>query len=52
VPLKPVGVLLSILTGFGLAVLFYLLPNTTGDVLERVAPFFASLVVLLLFRQR
>lgn len=52
VPLKPVGVLLSILTGFGLAVLFYLLPNTTGDVLERVAPFVASFAVLLLFRQR
>jgi len=52
VPLKPLGVLLSILTGFSLAVIFYLLPNTTGDVLERVAPFFASLGVLLLFRQR
>jgi len=52
VPLKPVGVLLSILTGFGLAVVFYLLPNTTGDVLERVAPFVAAFVVLILFRQR
>ncbi len=52
VPLKPVGVLLSILTGFGLAVFFYLLPNTTGDVLERIVPFVAAFVVLLLFRQR
>jgi len=52
VPLNPIGVLLSILTGFGLAVVFYLLPNTTGDILERLAPFCASFAVLMLFRKR
>ncbi len=51
VPLKPEGILLSILTGFGLSVVFYLMPNTTGDWLERVAPFVVSFIVLLLFWQ-
>lgn len=52
VPLHPLGVLASILTGFGLSVIFYLMPNTTGDVLERLAPFCASMLTLLLFRRR
>ena len=50
VPLKPIGVLLSIATGFGLAIVFYTLPDTPGDILERLAPFACSLAVLLLFR--
>jgi Na+/proline symporter len=49
---KPVGVFLSIVTGFGLAVVFYLLPNTIGDIAERLLPFCASLAVLFLFRSR
>lgn len=49
--LRPVGVLLSILTGFTLAVVFYLMPNTPGDVLERAGPFIAAFTVLLLFRE-
>jgi len=48
VPLKPGAVLVSILTGFGLAVTFYLMPNTPGDILERLVPFCAALGVLLL----
>ncbi|MEM1412119.1 MAG: sodium/proline symporter [Pseudomonadota bacterium] len=44
------GVLMSILMGFGLAVFFYLLPNTPGDILERAVPFCAALAVLLAFR--
>jgi len=52
VRLKPVGVLLSILIGFSLAVIFYLMPNTTGDILERLAPFCVSFTILLLSRQR
>ena len=48
--LRPAGVFLSILTGFGLAVLFYLMPDTPGDVLERLAPFCAALAVLMLSR--
>jgi hypothetical protein len=45
-------VLASILTGFGLAVTFYLLPNTPGDILERLVPFCAALAVLLMVRAR
>ena len=52
VPLKPIGVPLSIATGFGLAVAFYQLPNTPGDILERLAPFVGALTVLLLFLDR
>jgi len=51
VDLKSGGVLASILTGFSLAVLFYLMPNTPGDILERLVPFCAALVVLLAARR-
>ncbi len=51
VALRPVGVLASILTGFSMAVLFYLLPDSPGDVLERLLPFCLALGVLFLFRQ-
>ena len=42
----PTAVLAAILTGFTLAVVAYLLPNTPGDVLERIGPFMAGLAVL------
>ncbi|MDX1459876.1 MAG: sodium/proline symporter [Xanthomonadales bacterium] len=48
----PGAVLAAILCGFGLSVLFYLLPNTPGDVLERVAPFAIACLVLALERAR
>jgi hypothetical protein len=51
VSLKPAAVLISILTGFGLAVTFYLMPNTPGDILERLVPFCAALAVLLAGRR-
>lgn len=45
--------LAGMLAGFGLTIAFYLLPDAPGDVLERVAPFFIALaVVLLLDRPR
>lgn len=44
---RPQGVLLSIIAGFGLSVVFYLMPNTPGDVLERLAPFAIALTVAL-----
>jgi Na+/proline symporter len=50
--LNPAGILASILTGFALAVAFYLLPNTPGDVLERLGPFCVALAVLLVTRPR
>ncbi len=46
------GVLASIITGFSLSVLFYMLPNAPGDVLERLAPFTVALVVVLASRVR
>lgn len=52
VPLRPIGVLLSILTGFASAVVFYLMPDTPGDVLERMVPFCLGLAMLFQFRQK
>lgn len=45
--IRPQGVLLSIIAGFGLSVVFYLMPNTPGDVLERLAPFAIALTIAL-----
>ena len=50
--LRPLGVLLSIVTGFGLSVLFYLLPDTPGDILERMGPIVSATAVLLPFASR
>ena len=52
VHIRPAAVLLSIITGFTLAVVFYLMPDTPGDVLERLAPFCGGFAVLLLFRNK
>ena len=49
---RPGGVWLAILIGFGLSVLFYLLPNTPGDILERLVPFVSGVVVLFFSRVR
>ncbi len=46
VPLRPAGVLSSIIAGFGLSVFFYLLPDTSGDWLERLVPFCVATFVL------
>ena len=50
--LKPSGVLTSIVTGFVAAVTFYLLPDTPGDILERMAPFALATIVLFVLRER
>ena len=42
----------AVLSGFGLAVLLYLMPSAPGDVAERLLPFIAGLMVLLLGPQR
>ncbi len=46
----PLGVLLSIGSGFGLAVALSLLPDTPGDIAERLLPFCVALAILLLWR--
>ena len=45
------SVLLSIIMGFVLAVLFFLLPDTPGDWLERVVPFTLSFCYLFLIKK-
>jgi Na+/proline symporter len=49
--LAPAGIWLAILTGFALSVIFYLLPNTTGDILERLVPFVCGCVILFFSRR-
>ena len=48
----PTAILLSILTGFSLSVLFYLMPDTPGEILERLAPFCCAFVVLVASTRR
>lgn len=52
VRLRPAGVLLSIISGFTLAVIFYSMPDTPGDVLERLAPFCLAFAVVFLLREK
>jgi sodium/proline symporter len=44
----PAAGLAGMLAGFGLTIAFYLLPDAPGDVLERIAPFFIALTIVLL----
>ncbi len=39
-------VLTALCTGFGLTVVFHLLPDTPGDALERLVPFFLALAIV------
>jgi sodium/proline symporter len=48
--LRPAAVIASVIIGFGLAVTFYLLPDTPGDIAERVLPFSAAALTLWLGR--
>ncbi|MEH6609610.1 MAG: sodium/proline symporter [Halioglobus sp.] len=50
--LSPGRIFPAILTGFLSAVIFYLLPNTPGDIAERSLPFLLGLSVLLLPRPK
>ncbi|HEU0224166.1 MAG TPA: sodium/proline symporter [Steroidobacteraceae bacterium] len=50
-PAPPAG-LAGMLTGFGLTIAFYLLPDAPGDVLERIVPFFVALAIVLLLDRR
>lgn len=50
--IKPLGVLLSIGCGFSLTVILSLLPNTTGDILERLTPFVLSSIIVAFFATR
>lgn len=47
IPIYPKDVTRSMITGFVLAVAFYLRPNTPGDWAERLVPFSAAMAVLL-----
>ncbi len=48
----PAAALAGLLCGFGLTVAFYLLPDAPGDVLERIVPFFASLLLVVAVDRR
>lgn len=50
--IAPAAVIASVTTGFAAAILFYLLPDTPGDIAERVLPFSAAGLILLLGRLR
>ena len=52
IAVQPIGALASMVAGFLLALLFYLLPSTPGDILERLAPFFIALLTLFIFRTK
>lgn len=52
VRIKPVGIVISILTGFLLTVLFSFLPNAPGDIVERLIPFCAASLVLVFTREK
>jgi sodium/proline symporter len=46
------GTIASMVTGFGLTVILSALPNTPGDVAERVVPFLLALGLALIARER
>lgn len=50
VSLKAHGVLLSILTGFGLTVIISFFPNAPGDIVERLVPFCVASLILFFSR--
>jgi Na+/proline symporter len=47
---KPVGVLISIVLGFGLTVILSFFPNAPGDIAERLIPFCIASFILLIFK--
>jgi sodium/proline symporter len=52
VRIAPNAVLAAMLSGFSLAVVLYWLPDTIGDVAERLVPFSVGLLILLLGRRK
>ena len=50
--LSAIHVALSMIIGFVLAVVFFLMPDSTGDWIERVVPFFLSLACLFILRSK
>ena len=50
--IRPQYALTAMITGFVLTVVFYSMPNTPGDVAERVIPFVAALAIVWMGSQR
>lgn len=46
------NVFIAILSGFLLAIVFFYLPNSTGDWMERVLPFSIGLILIYIFKNR
>ncbi len=51
-PVRPAGVVITMISGFVLTIILYLQPNTPGDWAERVAPFIIGLGIALLMPRR
>jgi sodium/proline symporter len=49
---QPWAIFAAMFSGFALTVVFYLQPDTPGDIAERTLPWLPSLLLLLIFRQR
>lgn len=52
VRIKPLGVLLAIMTGFILTVILSFMPNWPGDIAERLTPFLIASIILFVFKDR
>ena len=50
--LSAIHVAFSMVLGFVLAIVFFLMPDSTGDWIERVVPFFLSLACLFVLRSK
>ncbi len=51
-PVRPGAVIAAVGTGFALTVVFYLAPDTPGDLAERAAPFLIGVLILLVGKHR
>ncbi|MFT5655683.1 MAG: sodium/proline symporter, partial [Arenicella sp.] len=51
VRVKPIGVLISIVSGFGLTVILSFFPNAPGDIAERIIPFCIASFILVIFKE-
>ena len=50
--LSAIHVAFSMVLGFVLAIVFFLMPDSTGDWIERVVPFSLSLACLFILRSK
>ena len=49
---QPKNIFITILSGFVLAIIFFYLPNSVGDWMERILPFSIGLVLIYFLKNR